>query len=1492
MKTITGKGRGEFLPSIFVISKLLLLAVLLNLTCIVYLHAQSLEYGSPYVIQNPAMRIPMGLAVDTVRHKAFIVNAGNHRILQTNLPDLLGSPTWNDFGFVGDRTAVDALKEPQGLAVDATGNIYVADTYNHQVKLYRWNGASSTFAYDASFAATTRTLVAGKSIRFPRDIAVGTDGRIYLLDSGNDRILVATGPGDSSWEVWEEDASWGNPYGFDIASDHTIYLADTDNHRIIQLRPDGTVQRIIGHYGTGNVEFRNPRDVAIGTDGKIYVADTYNHRVVILKADATYYRNLGSAPLYKSIQKIEVDAQKHVYIVDSDNGSLIYFPGPGAPKPYDAYVRDYVGDDGTEPSNTTFFLSSPDILVRHHPDIDINLAKTNGLTSFAFEQPRFNENNYIYIAVRNRGNHLMYNVNLKAYWADPGSPLNFPEHWKTDGFYLSYLDATANTPGNSFNIPSISPPGSGVVPDVNSVVVIGPILWRPPAPETMMAGDGNVHLFVRLLQIDDPTEAATGIDQVRLNNNIALRKVKVERGPFPVGDQNTLVIKVQFPDVPESINETALTDKIEALGNWVKAVSYDLATLKPVHIGPILLDQPKTYYVSNPTNHLLVEMAQEAINKLAPALLDGATPDPEDDIDRVILVLNDPTYVADWATTGSWPYRTPTGGTRYLTVSVQGQANSMNQFAHGLSHQFGLQDLYPYANVVFPIAHPVDPWDNMAQPFNGVHPLTWSKQYATWVTSSYGKIHYIPRPLRGTTLTGQPSIHLSYQAILDSSQYGAIAIGLTEGATTFEEEHHFYWVEARRPSLGTYESTLPATGVLAYYANKLIPQGHVPVIVKDRNPTTPELNDATLTAGQSLAMGGTGIEVIVQSERPGDEGYNVVINFIPPATDFNVRIQKGDPIWISPDIWIDNQRDEDYASYDATLKKGNRVEDQPVGGEENRLFARVHNTGPGVAHDIEVEFRLSAPYHTVGSEGQFDLYRVVFIDNIASGDYKDVFVTWTPDAMDDPHNCVKVQLRRMVSDIDNTDDWAQQNFTVRNSTTASPYTEIAFPFQIKNTKDTPQLVYFRAAGIPKEWDQALIPQKKLLLPGEQVVGQLKVTPPPTYPSCTDFDVQVTAWTPENHTLVLVGGTTVDMQLRKQTEITLQTDVKPCGRQPVPVNQQVETSNHASYYPTISDNQIMGNPNAGKKGCAILTTSGCTNPVRPFEKIVVCYRDPAGNPVYREVMTDVNGCFQDFNIVVEGSTWETSAYYPGSNCSGPASSSVKVFVPIPTTGDQDNDGRKDEDEVQGDADGDGIAGQLDPDSDNDGMVDGKEPVSDLDQDGIENSNDPDSDWDTIPDGQDPLPYNPKHIQWEVNVFAGLFDFSERLWIRDTFTFGIRAGFDLPQPIGIEGELGITPTSNENNTQGYVMNANLNILKYFVLNNTMLKPFASAGVGGVWFNGFGQNSSATTLNAGLGVKYQLNHKVLFRADAKLFNFTNIYQVKHSKHTQITKGLSYRF
>jgi hypothetical protein len=1177
---------------------------------------------------------------------------------------------------------------------------------------------------------------------------------------------VATGASANAWTVFKQDSTWRNPYGLDVAADGTVYVADTGNHRIVKLPPGGTAVTI-AQFGTGPGAFRMPRDVAVAVDGKLFVADTFNHRVEVLNANGTHYRTLGVAPLFGTPQKVVIDNAGHVFIIDSDYAQLIAFLGPQASQPFDLYVRDFVGDDGTQPSTTGYTLASPDLLVRHAPDVDLVAAATNGLESYAFEQPRYDQNNYVYVAIHNRGAHAAANSTARVFWADPSSPLAYPSDWKSDGFYTAYTSSAVNTPGDALSVPTVAARATSGGTTTDGVVVVGPLVWRPPAPESAQAQDGQFYLLVRLLNLYDPTAAGNGVAAVQANNNLALRPTKVTRGPFPVGDQDLLVARVNFPDITGTADDATVKSHVSDLIQWTGEVSYGQATVKPLYVAnPITLANPSSSYSSG-TQTLLIDMTTEALGKL---------PDPTvlDSIGRVLLVVNDPSFVTDWATTGNWPF-VINGQTRYLSVSVQGPGNASPFFEHGFSHQLGLEDLYIHDNVSFPKPFVVDGWDNMAKPFNGEHPVVWSKQLATWVTTKGAKIVYIPRPPKGSSITGQ-TIALSYQTIATAGQNAAIAIGLTQGVTAFDQETQFYWLEARSPSLANDDATVPQDGVLMYYSNKLVPQGQAPVIVRDHVPSTPALTDAAIPIGGSEAPPGTGITVTVIDQIASQGGYHVAINYVPPATDYDVYVVPGPNGYDAPEIWTDNQRDG--GGYATVPSPGS---EPPLGDEDNRLYARVHNAGPATAYDVQVAFSLSSPYHTVGGVPDFNLFKIANIPQIDPGTYQDVYVIWHPPGSGDPHNCVRAELRDVTDDTNLGNNMAQRNFWVqyvsqsdpeerrlsvtRASLSAATTADIQLNFQAKNPNKNSTLVLFRLDGVPKTWSSSLTPQRALLAVGQTAFGTIKVTPPFGAPSCTDHAMQLTAWIPRGDTLVQLGGTNVDAAIREPTTLQTQGGFVPCDQLAGFVDSAGPGRGDVAdaYQRALIEYKrtLDQLPRSRERQCGALQDFGCTTPAQPNQKIVVRYRDEAGNPIYHETTTDQLGCFEDMFIAIEGGNWQATTTYPGDQCSGPAQDTVTIPVPLPKTGDQDHDGLRDKDEVDGDADGDGVPNFLDPDSDDDGVIDGKEPKGDVDGDGIPNVVDWDSDGDEISDGTDPFPY--VHCHHHRNQVARARRIVIALWI---------------------------------------------------------------------------------------------------------------------------------
>jgi hypothetical protein len=1309
----------------FLRAKAALMGVGLAACSVSALRADNGIFGPPFAAAG-SFSVPSGLAVDAAHDRVLVADTGNHQVRYAAIADLASTPVWSSFGYVSDRALPEALNLPQALAVDSGGNAYVVDTQAGEVQLYRYSGGG--YSLDEDFTADTRNSYDGVPIRLPRDIAVGGTGeRIYLLDSGNNRILVADGPDDRSWDLFHAGTSWANPYGIDVATDGTVFVADTSASRIIRI--SGGTETALGSFGTGAGQLRHPRDVAVVDDGRLFVADTHNYRITMLNDDGSPHGTLGAAPLFASLEKIEVDASGRVYVVDSGSNRILAYLGPGSDPPFDAYVRDHREDLGEAATPEGRALASPDILIRHARDIDLATATANGgLQDYVSQQPRFGQNNYVYLAVRNRGRQEITGVVASLFYADPNSPLVFPDDWRMDRFFESFASEVSNVPGNTLLIPQV-PASDGA----DGVAVIGPLIWRP-LPGFGASGLGRYLLMAQLEHPDDLAGDAAGLAYVRENNNVAIRPVSVAQGNVPVGEQDVLVVQVEFPDIDTSVSETLVTGLMEGAGIWLDEITYGLVGLDPTYRGPLTLPETRDYYL-DPSRSPLVEMTEDVLEKLLgdeAGILEGPTDAPEDDIDRIVLFVNDATVRTDWATTGTWPYELPGGlGERHLSVSVHGPATTTQALGHGLSHQLGLRDLYAYDNVIeLPEELLPSGWDNMALPSNGVHPLTWSKELAGWVTESGARIQFIPRPGAHEPPFETPDpIALAFQSIVDRDQIGAIAVGMTEGAASLEEERYFTWIEARAQDLGNSDAQLPGRGVIIYSAHDDIPQGQGPVLMLDADPLVTGVQAIASPGSEVAGPGDSGIQVEVVGELPDDGGYSVRVEYAPPDTAYNLWVETGAPSWTSPDIWIDNQRDGGgFTPYDEPTQRllEDPVDENPVEGEDNRIYARVHNEGPGTAEDVRVIFKISAPYHTVGGEGDFDLFGHVIIDAIPAGEHKDVFVRWRPET-NDQHNCVTVDLENIGDDTDDGDNHAQQNFTVMESSTASPFAERVFKFHVTNPYDERQLMYFRADGVPAAWSVALEPSSYLFEAGERISGELRLRPATDAPICTDHPIYVTSWLASGDTLNEFGGTTVNLGLRDRTNLGIRAEVAGC-------DDDLQTE-------TWSKRVGLAHVPSKHKHCAVLTAFGCTAPPRPNETLEIRYRDPAGNPVYHQTVTDADGCYDNRYSVVEGGDWDIQARYGGDRCLGSAEATVGIFVPIAVTGDQDSDGLPDANEVQGDDDFDGIPNHLDQDSDGDGLPDGEEPPGNVDGDSLVNVVDPDSDNDGVPDGEDPAPYEP-------------------------------------------------------------------------------------------------------------------------------------------------------
>lgn len=141
-------------------------------------------------------------------------------------------------------------------------------------------------------------------LALPRNMAVGADGRIYVLDSGNHRLQVFEPDGTfvTAWGSFgTEEGQFNEPWGIAVSEEH-VYVADTWNHRVQKFTLDGDFVDAFGASGSPDPEsgdeglglFFGPRSIVLLNDGRLLVTDTGNHRMQVLDSEGNFEFQVGA----------------------------------------------------------------------------------------------------------------------------------------------------------------------------------------------------------------------------------------------------------------------------------------------------------------------------------------------------------------------------------------------------------------------------------------------------------------------------------------------------------------------------------------------------------------------------------------------------------------------------------------------------------------------------------------------------------------------------------------------------------------------------------------------------------------------------------------------------------------------------------------------------------------------------------------------------------------------------------------------------------------------------------------------------------------------------------------------------------------------------------------------------------------------------------------------------------------------------------------------
>ncbi len=335
--------------------------------------------GDGSTADKAQLNSPTGVAVDSSGniYVADSLNLRIRKISSGNMSTVAGNGVLSYSGDGGAATAAQLLA-PEGVAVDASGNLYVSDTGNNVVRRVGSNGTITTWAGNRSAgfggdggAATSAQLNA------PLGLAVDTAGNLYIADSGNARVRRVTAAGSISTVAGNGTAGFGGDGGAasaanlntpsDVAVDATgnLYIADLSNNRVRKVTPAGTISTVAGNGNGGydgdggpavNARLRLPRAVAVDAAGNLYIADSGN-RVVRQVNAAGQISTIAGNPFngaqgdggpalnaqLGTPSGIAVDGAGNVYISDGgarvrkiSNGFIVTIAGNG--------VAGYSGD--------------------------------------------------------------------------------------------------------------------------------------------------------------------------------------------------------------------------------------------------------------------------------------------------------------------------------------------------------------------------------------------------------------------------------------------------------------------------------------------------------------------------------------------------------------------------------------------------------------------------------------------------------------------------------------------------------------------------------------------------------------------------------------------------------------------------------------------------------------------------------------------------------------------------------------------------------------------------------------------------------------------------------------------------------------------------------------------------------------------------------------------------------------------------------------------
>jgi len=224
---------------------------------------------------------------------------------------------------------------PRGIAVDSSGNVYVADTNNDRIQKFDSGG---------NFITKLGSQGSGDGqFNSPRDVAVDSSGNVYVTDNGNDRIQKLDSLGNFI-------AKWYLSYPLSIAVDSSgnVYVTDQFNYRVQKFDSSGAFITKWGSLGSGDGQFHFPYGIAVDSLDNVYISDYNDSRVQKFDSSGAFITKWGSLGSgdgqFDRPGDVDVDSSNNVYITDMWNHRIQKFDSYGTLLGW--WGKDDIGNTG------------------------------------------------------------------------------------------------------------------------------------------------------------------------------------------------------------------------------------------------------------------------------------------------------------------------------------------------------------------------------------------------------------------------------------------------------------------------------------------------------------------------------------------------------------------------------------------------------------------------------------------------------------------------------------------------------------------------------------------------------------------------------------------------------------------------------------------------------------------------------------------------------------------------------------------------------------------------------------------------------------------------------------------------------------------------------------------------------------------------------------------------------------------------------------------